>query len=130
MSKESIVSTSHIHLGTLWRRALRLRCPRCGGGRLFRGMFRMYDGCPNCGLRYERAPGYFLGSAYINYGLTAIVITIAYVGLHFGAGYENRVVLWPFAAFVVVFPLFFFRYARAFWLATDLWFDAEDNSRP
>lgn len=85
--------------------------------------------CPNCGLKYERAPGYFLGSAYINYGLTAVLITSAYVGLRYGAGFRNDTIVWPLAAFVVVFPLLFFRYARALWLAIDLSIDAEDEDR-
>ena len=51
---------------TLLKRALRLRCPRCGGGRLFAGYFRMYAHCPNCNLKYEQDPGYFLGATYIN----------------------------------------------------------------
>lgn len=87
----------------------------------------MWPDCPGCGLHYERAPGYFLGSTYINYGLTALVITVAYIALRFGAGFSSRAVVWPLMAFVLVFPLFFFRYARALWLAFDLWFDAEGD---
>jgi uncharacterized protein (DUF983 family) len=104
-------------------RALRLRCPRCGGGRLFFGFFRMYPECPNCKLKYERAPGYFLGSAYFNYGVTAAILTVAYVGLHFGVGLSNRALTPWLVAFCVLFPLFFFRYARSLWLAMDCYFD-------
>ena len=107
----------------LLKRALRLRCPRCGGGRLFRGSFRMHDRCSACNLKFERAPGYFLGSTYINYGLTAVLSAIAYVGLVFGGGWTNREVLVPMLAFVVLFPLLFFRFARSFWLGVDCWFD-------
>jgi uncharacterized protein (DUF983 family) len=115
---------------TLLSRALRLRCPRCGGGRLFANWFRMYPHCSNCKLRYERAPGYFLGSAYINYGLTAFILTTAYVGLHFAAGYDNRVVVGPLAVFCVIFPLYFFRYARSLWLSMDCYFDTTDFEQP
>jgi hypothetical protein len=90
----------------------------------------MYPHCPNCKLKYERAPGYFLGSAYINYGLTAAILTAAYVGLHFVAGYDNRTLFWPLLAFCVGFPLFFFRYARSLWLAMDCYFDAEEFESP
>ena len=45
----------------------------------------MYERCPNCKLKYERGPGYFLGSAYLNYGLTAVIITVSYITLRFGA---------------------------------------------
>ena len=114
---------THLPLGTILSRALRLRCPRCGAGSLFRGWFRMHDRCSECHLKYERAPGYFLGSAYVNYVVTAILLTVAYVGLHYGAGYSNRALALPLGAFCVVFPLFLFRYARSSWLAMDCYFD-------
>ncbi|MEX2287494.1 MAG: DUF983 domain-containing protein [Planctomycetaceae bacterium] len=116
---------ARLELGPVWGRALRLRCPRCGGGKLFRGWLSMYESCPNCKLKYERAPGYFLGSTYINYGLTVGTVTVAYVSLHFGFDYDNRTLVWPLVAFVVLFPLFFFRYARALWLAMDCVFDQD-----
>jgi len=110
-------------LSTMLSRALRLRCPRCGEGRLFYGYFRMPTHCTNCRLKYERDPGYFLGSAYINYGLTAVLLTALYLWLSFGLGYENRTLFAPLLTFVVVFPLLFFRYARALWLGMDCYLD-------
>ena len=107
-------------------RAVRLRCPRCGTGKLFAGMFRMHSNCSDCRLKYERAPGYFLGSAYINYGITAVLIVIGYVSLHFGAGLENRTLAVPLGAFCLLFPLFFFRYARSLWLGMDYYFDVAE----
>jgi uncharacterized protein (DUF983 family) len=114
-----------IPYGTLASRAMRLRCPRCGGGKLFEGWFRMYERCPNCKLKYERDPGYFLGSAYVNYGLTALIVTGVYVPLRFLAKIEGRFLLGPLLVFCIVFPLFFFRHARAWWLAMDCHFDTE-----
>jgi uncharacterized protein (DUF983 family) len=108
---------------TLIARALRLRCPRCGTGKLFIGWFTMPERCSECRLKLERAPGYYLGSAYINYGLTAVLITVLYFALHFGVGWTNRQLTFPLMAVVVVFPLFSFRYARALWLALDCHFD-------
>jgi uncharacterized protein (DUF983 family) len=66
--------------------ALRLRCPGCGQGRLFRGPFRMHDGCGACGLSYRREPGFYLGSIYVNYGVTVIVTGLLYGGLVLDAG--------------------------------------------
>ena len=62
---------------TLVSRALRLRCPVCGEGQLFKGLFSMHPTCPHCGIKYEREPGFFLGSIYINYGITALIVAIA-----------------------------------------------------
>jgi uncharacterized protein (DUF983 family) len=110
-------------LETLIGRALKLRCPRCGGGRLFRGWFSMPERCEFCSLKFERAPGYFLGSAYINYGITAVLLMIAYFALHFGLGLTNRQLTPYLVGFCVLFPLATFRYARALWLAMDCHFD-------
>lgn len=117
-------------LGSALARALRHRCPVCGQSAMFRNWLQMESGCANCGLKYERGPGFFLGSAYINYGLTAFLLTISYVTLHFGMGYENRT-LTPFlVGFCVLFPVFFFRYARSLWLAMDCFFDSGSHDEP
>jgi uncharacterized protein (DUF983 family) len=111
------------HLGQLLGRAMRLRCPRCGSGKLFVGWFDMHAECSNCHLKYERAPGYFLGSIYINYGVTAVAMTIGYLFLHAALGFTNRQLAAPLVGFCIVFATFFFRYARALWLSLDCFFD-------
>lgn len=108
---------------TLIGRALRLRCPRCGVGRLFTGWFTMPQRCSECGFRLERPGGYYLGSSYINYGLTAVALLGAYLVLHFRFGWTNQQLAPWLAAFCVLFPLWAFRYARALWLAMDCHFD-------
>ena len=37
---------------TILLNGVRRRCPRCGGGRLFRRWLKLREVCPNCGLRY------------------------------------------------------------------------------
>lgn len=110
-------------LAALVLRALRLRCPRCGQGRLFAGWFQMHAECPHCRLQYERAPGYFLGSIYINYGVTAVALTVGYLLLHAGLRFTNQQLAAPLVGFCVAFAMFFFRYARGLWLALDCFFD-------
>jgi uncharacterized protein (DUF983 family) len=104
---------------TITLRALRLKCPRCGGAPMFAGLFRMHERCANCQLKFEREPGYFLGSIYINYGITALVVTVGWVTLRFGYDVNAKVLLFGFLAFLIVFQSLFFRYARALWLAMD-----------
>lgn len=95
---------------------------------MFSGLFRMHERCGHCGFKYEREPGYFLGSIYINYGLTAMTSTIVYVILRFGLEFDGWKILWPLLAFCIIFPMFFFRYARAYWLAMDCYFDNDFSS--
>jgi len=79
--------------------------------------------CDKCGTSLEREPGYFLGSTYINYAVTAGLTTVSYVALHFGAGWSNAVLMPGLAVFCLIFPLVFFRYARSLWLSLDCFFD-------
>jgi hypothetical protein len=92
----------------------------------------MHETCANCGLTYQREPGYFLGSIYFNYGLTALLVTATFFGLFLGADISPDVLLWPLAAFCVLFPLWFFRYARSLWLGFDHFIDPrrQDLSAP
>lgn len=119
----------HFTPSILIGRALRLKCPRCGAGKLFAGWFQMQSDCEHCQLLYEKAPGYFLGSAYINYAITAIMITVLYLALHFRIGYSNKELAGPLALFCILFPLFSFRYARALWLAMDTYFDRSESEK-
>jgi len=101
------------------RRALRLRCPRCGRAPLFRGWFTMNLVCAVCDLTFERAQGYWVGAIYVNYGVT---VTIAVAGgflLWARAGVDpaGQLALW--IPFVVAFPLWFFRYSRSLWLGLE-----------
>ena len=47
-------------------------CPRCGGGHLFDGWFRMKERCPTCGVRFEREPGFFVGAYFINFAVALL----------------------------------------------------------
>jgi uncharacterized protein (DUF983 family) len=110
-------------------RALRLRCPRCGRGKLFDGWFTTNERCSECDLDIRREPGFYLGSIYFNYGMTALVVTIAYLtGIAMGYG-RSRWLLWAAVTFCVVFPLWFFRYARSLWLGMDHYVDRTSEPR-
>ena len=98
------------------RRALALRCPRCGRTELFSGWFTMRPACALCGLRFERAQGYWVGAIYINYGVTTSLALGGYFLLwaHTDLSTAAQVTVW--IAFLLVFPLWFFRYSRSFGL--------------
>ncbi|HZN32282.1 MAG TPA: DUF983 domain-containing protein [Pirellulaceae bacterium] len=112
---------------TLLGRALALRCPLCGRGRLFRGWFAMHEKCPECGASLEREPGFFLGSIYINYGLTGLIAVVAALVLRFRYGVPQNPLLVGGMAFTVVFPLLVFPWARSLWLGFDQWRDPREG---
>ena len=103
----------------VFARAARLRCPRCGVGPLFRGAFSMHESCPHCGFSYEREPGFYLGSIYLNYGVTVILTGALYALLLMGLKLSNEMTLAVCLAAAVVCPILLFRHARSFLLALD-----------
>ncbi len=101
---------------------LRLRCPVCLQGRLFRSMLGMYSECPACGVHYEREHGYFLNSMFIAYAVgflvlipSAILLALNEVSIAFFSivMVVETIVIWPLI----------FRYSRAIWMHADQWLD-------
>src|SRR5712691_1664563 len=105
-------------------RAARWRCPNCGRGQLFRGVFLMYSMCPECGLSYYPEQGYYLGAMIINYIVTtALILGIFLLSLLFrdftSLTTNEKIVLW--IAFAVTLSLALMRHAYSFWLGLDFW---------
>jgi len=98
---------------------LRRRCPRCGRAPLFRGWFAMNTVCAVCDLRFERAQGYWIGAIYVNYGVTVSIAVTGFFLLRALAGWETAAQLALWVPFVILFPLWFFRYSRSLWLALE-----------
>jgi uncharacterized protein (DUF983 family) len=105
-----------------WLALLRQRCPRCCEGKIYERGMKMHACCPACNLRFEREPGYFLGSLYISYGLATGFLLI---GLLIGSWLLPDVdlgwiVLLAGAVFVPFVPMTT-RYARVMWIFFDRW---------
>jgi uncharacterized protein (DUF983 family) len=105
-------------------RAAHWRCPNCGRGRLFRGVFRMLQRCPECGLSYFPEQGYYLGAMIINYAATtAVVVAIFLISLLFRdfttLSTNSKITLW--IGFAICLSLLFVRHAYSFWLGIDFW---------
>ena len=126
---EELKSTEGPSLSTLVGRGLKLRCPACGNGNIFRNWLTMRDPCEACGRKFNRAPGYLLGSIYFNYGVTAMLVVILFVTLYLTKLATARQLLYGLTGFAIVFPLWFFRYARGLWIAFDEVFDPWPNEQ-
>jgi uncharacterized protein (DUF983 family) len=112
----------------LWWRAWRLRCPACGEAPIFRGWFAMHRACGSCGRLFNRDPGYLLGSIYFNYGITAVLVIVMYFTMYFRDWLSDTERLVVLSLFAIVFPMWFFRYARALWMAFDERWDPWPNA--
>lgn len=79
----------------------------------------MPPSCTACGLDLKREPGFYLGSIYVNYGVTALSTIALYGGLVLLLGWSAERALAACLVAAVILPMWLFRYARALLLAID-----------
>jgi uncharacterized protein (DUF983 family) len=110
-------------------RALRLRCPACGVGPLYKSWFKLHERCANCGRRFERQEegyrtvAYFVNLVFSEFVLMAILIT--WLVLTWPNPDWERVQLVG-AVSMVVAPLLLYPVSRALFLAADFFFRPQD----
>ena len=97
----------------VWR-GLRLRCPVCGQGRLFRTYFTMHESCACCGVRFAREHGQWVGSLDINTFVVAFGLMIASA---FSPLWPLPIMLGVWGGAAIVVPLLTFRFSRGLWTA-------------
>ena len=90
---------------------------------LFTGWFRMTPVCDLCGLTYERAQGYWVGAIYVNYAVTTVIALAGFFLTYPAVPMAAELAVW--GLFVVLFPLWFFRYSRSLWLAVEFFVNPE-----
>jgi uncharacterized protein (DUF983 family) len=108
--------------------ALRLRCPRCREGAVYRcpvwkGWLDMHERCPVCGLKFEREQGYFLGAMYVSYALAIppYIALVAAFSLLAHWRYEAALA-GAFVAYLPFVPMAA-RLSRVLWMYIDRTFD-------
>jgi uncharacterized protein (DUF983 family) len=100
-----------------------LSCPRCHTGHLFinknpykiSGWDKMHTDCTNCGLHYEREPGFFQGAMYVSYGL-GVAFSTAMVLINLLIGFDVFTFFVSNTIGLIVFAPLLFRYSRAIYL--------------
>lgn len=106
-------------------RSLRLRCPRCGEGVIFRSWLELNENCPACGLRIRHEQGFFIGSIYLNYGITAGLVMVVYWMMRKHAEIELWQMIAILAAIGAAIPLAVTRWTRSLWLGWDYYLGPE-----
>mgnify|MGYP001966654287 FL=1 len=99
----------------IFGRGLKLRCPCCGHGRLFRTAFRTYGHCSACGERFEREPGQSFGAIYINVGLSALLAVSGYLVTNAFSTLTMSQQLGIRLLVAALGPVLFFRLAKGLW---------------
>jgi uncharacterized protein (DUF983 family) len=87
-------------------RALRLRCPRCGEGKIFRRVltYSEHTQCPRCGLRYDPR-GESLAFMYVSTAFLTGVMVIVMLLMHPESIASGRTVVIPIALALYVSTL-------------------------
>lgn len=101
-------------------RALRRRCPYCGGAGLFDGWFTLRKRCPSCHTLYEYEDGYFLGSYVVNLAVTELITVLVVVWLIAGTDLSVLEMQIYGVAMAVLLPLLFYPLALLLWVALDI----------
>jgi len=109
--------------GTLFARALRLRCPNCGGRPVLLSWFTVASSCPCCGLHLDRdEPGYWIGSYTVNLFLTEGLFALVFA---LGLLLTWPAVPWTALAVLcgglaILAPILLFPHTKLLYLAIDL----------
>jgi uncharacterized protein (DUF983 family) len=109
----------------LFGRALRLRCPNCGKGRIFSSWLRMRTRCPVCGLELERGEeGYQVGSYMFNIVAAELAFAGVFLAIMAATGPTPPWKLLEYGGIVmmVIAPILFFPFSKTLFLAFDLVF--------
>ena len=108
------------------------RCPSCRTHSMFRSFYDLYDRCPNCGIRYQRESGAWLGAVGLGYmagALCAVALGLIELAWHPIAGLGIHP-LWTIVVVSLVVTALAYRPAKGAWFAL-LWLDEfTDEAEP
>lgn len=103
---------------------LRGLCPRCRRGGIFSrslyaGLPKMNDVCQECGLKFEREQGYFLGALYFSYAMAVPLMALLVAIFWLVTGWRIEKLIIAAALVLVPFAPFLTLFARVLWLHFD-----------
>lgn len=98
------------------------KCPKCKTGKIFadNGSVlllkepKMHSHCSHCGYRFEKEPGYFIGSLYVSYALAVAEMLALFIALVFWVDIYWILGILLFA--LVALSFINFRFARIIWI--------------
>ncbi|MGV3631001.1 MAG: DUF983 domain-containing protein [Bacteroidota bacterium] len=101
---------------------LKGKCPKCETGDIFKDKGNllllkapvMHHKCDACGYRFEKEPGYFIGSLYVSYALGVVEMLLLFLAVV--AFLPVNYILALILIALVAVSFFNFRYARIIWI--------------
>ena len=80
------------------------------------GFQKMHSNCPNCGLKFEREPGFFFGAMYISYAFSVALFVAVGLALSILGDFPLYVYFISIVLAVILFLPLSFRYSRILFL--------------
>jgi uncharacterized protein (DUF983 family) len=105
-------------------RGLANRCPNCGSHTLFQPdmHFKINERCENCGLKFDRGDGFFLGPFVINYGVTAFGFVLPVLFLYIFGWLSPLPTIVTTAVGAIILPMLLYRLSWSWWLMVYFYF--------
>lgn len=102
---------------------LAMKCPRCHTGNLyetptfsFKKPFDMYDVCPHCGQKYMLEPGFYYGSMFISYLISAFLMFSFFAIAKFVLNIDITTAFVICAIIIFSLLIWIFRISRSVWI--------------
>lgn len=108
-------------------------CPKCQTGRFFKTnnpynlkkFDKINERCRYCDESFTREPGFYIGSMYVSYALSVILMIIFFVGFVLILDFDYEyVLLGLLIAYALLIPVMF-RTARLIWINIFVKYDRE-----
>jgi uncharacterized protein (DUF983 family) len=112
-------------LRSLTGRAIRWRCPNCGGRPVRAGWMRRLPGCPVCGLRLDRGEhDYFIGAYLLNLVVAEMILAFGLLVVLLATWPDPPwdAIQYGGVALMLIMPLATYPFTELLWLAFDLAF--------
>lgn len=109
----------------LFWRAIRRRCPNCGGSGLFATWLKFNHRCPTCGLPLERGEdGYQVGSYMFNIIASELVFAAIFISVMLATWPTPHwhLLLWGGVGLMIIMPFVLYPFTKTTFLAFDLLF--------
>jgi uncharacterized protein (DUF983 family) len=103
-------------LHILWV-GMRLVCPVCQRGAMFRSLFDMNEHCPNCGVVFERDAGEMTGGIAILFTVLLLFIGVAGGMLALMTTIHAAILILGLALFTTIIGVVLYRHARGLWVS-------------
>jgi predicted RNA-binding Zn-ribbon protein involved in translation (DUF1610 family) len=110
--------------GQIIARGLANHCPNCGAHTLFKPhtLYKINEQCSNCGLKFDRGDGFFLGPFVINYGVTAFGFIVPVVLCYFFHKLSGPATLALAGIGAFALPALLYRLSWSWWLMVYFYF--------